>query len=144
MTTYEKSAQIIAETIENNRAREPREIAALALDAMRKKRIVPHTLRASDEMFTRFHAHCKHLGNETGRGYEYYYNLAIRGAMATDDWPIKIIPRRIRLDTGQIVDVDVPMPESTTKATNGQLLAAYAVIQDEAKRAGVALPEGEG
>ena len=118
---------------------------------MRAKRIVPHTLKASDAMFKRFHAHCAHLGNVTGRGYAYYYNEAIEHAMKTGDWPHKIFPRRIKvydmdehgneLETYNIVEVDIPIPESSTRATNGQLLAAYQVIQDEAREHGIELPE---
>jgi len=102
-------------------------------------------------MFKRFHAHCSHLGNMTGRGYAYHYNEAIRHAMSTGDWPHKIIPQRVKiydqdengndLETYKVVEVDIPIPESTTKATNGQLLAAYSVIEDEAKRHGIQLPE---
>lgn len=141
MTTYEKSVTIIAEQIEKHRNDPPEQLARRCLEAMRQKRILPHTMRASEAMFKRFHAHCKYLGDVTGKGYHHYYNLAINHAMRTGDWPHKIIPRRIRLDTGDIVEVDVPIPDSTTKATNGQLLAAYQVIEDEAKSEQIQLPE---
>ena len=141
MTTYEKSVQIVTAEIVKARGVAAEVVARRCLDAMRKNRIVPHTLRGSEEMFTRFHAHCRHLGNVTGRGYEYYYNMAIDHAVKTEDWPVKVIPRRIRLDTGDIVEVDVPIPGSSTKATNRQLMAAYTVITDEATRAGITLPE---
>jgi hypothetical protein len=143
MTTFEKSIATIAEQIEKHKGESPVQVARRCLDAMRKKRIVPQTLRASEEMFTRFHAHCRHLGNVTGRGYEHYYNKAIGAAVKTEDWPVKIIPRRIRLDTGQIVDVDIPIPLSSTKVSTGALMAAYQVIEDEAKEHEVDLPEGE-
>jgi hypothetical protein len=61
--------------------------------------------------------------------------------MKMQAWPVKIIPRMVKLDTGQVVDVDVPVPESSTRATTAQLMEAYNVITDEAMRAGVRLPE---
>lgn len=141
MTTYEKTVAIIRDQIEKHRTEPAEQIARRCLEAMRHKRIVPHTMRASEQMFKRFHAHTKHLGDMTGRGYSYYYNLAVNHAMKMDEWPHKIIPRRVKLDTGDLVDVDIPVPESTTKATNGQLLCAYQVIEEEARRAGITLPE---
>lgn len=141
MTTYEKTVQIITEQVEKHRTDPPEQLARRCLEAMRKKRIVPHTLRASEELFTRFHAHTRYLGNTTGRGYSYYYNLAVNHAMRMNEWPHKIIPKRVKLDTGDIVEVDVPIPESTTKATTGQLMVAYQVVQEEAQRHGIDLPE---
>jgi hypothetical protein len=141
MTTYEKAIGILTDTIAAHRQDEPVQLARRCLEAMRAKRITPQTFRASEEMFVRFHAHCRHLGNMTGKGYGHYYNVAIKHAMATDDWPVKIIPRRIKLDTGQVFEEDVPVPESSTKATTRALLTAYEVIEDEARRAGVRLPE---
>lgn len=143
MTTYEKTVDVIRKQIEAHRNDPAEQLARRCVEAMRKKRIVPQTLRASDEMFKRFHAHCRHLGNMTGRGYEHYYNAAVNAAVKTEDWPVKIIPKRIKLDTGDIVEVDVPIPVSSTKVTNGALLAAYAVIEDEARAHGIDLPEEE-
>jgi len=141
MTTYQKAAQIIASVVDQHRTEPADQLAVRCLDALRDKRIVPHVLRASEQMFKRFHAHCKYLGEVTGRGYEHYYNEAINHAMAIGEWPHKIIPKRIKLDTGDIVEVDVPLPESTTRATNTHLLAAYQVIEEEARRNAVQLPE---
>ena len=141
MTTYEKTVEVITDQVTKHRTEPAEQIARRCLEAMRKKRIVPQTLRASEEMFTRFHAHCRHLGNMSGRGYEHYYNKAIAAAMKTEDWPVKIIPRRIKLDTGDIVEVDIPIPVSSTRVPNGALLSAYQVIVEEARDAGIALPE---
>jgi hypothetical protein len=141
MTTYEKALQIVADTITAHRNDEPGELARRCLEALRAKRITPQTFRASEEMFVRFHAHCRHLGEETGKGYRYYYTAAVEHAMKMQAWPVKIIPRMVKLDTGQVVDVDVPVPESSTRATTAHLMEAYNVITDEAMRAGVRLPE---
>jgi hypothetical protein len=141
MTTYERAVGILTDTIAAHRQDEPVQLARRCLEAMRAKRITPQTFRASEEMFVRFHAHCRHLGAMTGKGYRHYYNESVRHSMATDDWPVKIVTRRIKLDTGQVVEVDVPVPESSTKATTRALMAAYTVIEDEARRAGVRLPE---
>jgi hypothetical protein len=139
MTTFEKSAQIIRDTIEANRGESGDRLALRILKALRDKRIVPRTMRASGAMFTRFHAHCRYLGNLTG-SYKYWYNRAIRHAMRVDQWPVTIITHDVTVN-GTTVTVDVPVPESTTKATNAQLLEAYTVIQDGAKDAGIVLPE---
>lgn len=141
MTVYQKAAEVIETTLRDHGDEPGDWLARRILDNLRAVRIVPHTLRASEEMFTRFHAHCRFLGNETGRGYRHYYNKAIAHAMTMERWPCQVIPRRVKLDTGQVVDVDVPVPSSTTKASNAQLLEAYSVITDEAKREGIELPE---
>jgi len=142
MTTYEKARGLIAECIRKAKSGDdPEQTAESCLRAMRDKRIVPHNLRASGELFKRFHAHCRYLGDVTGIGYRTLYNKALRHAEKMHEWPMKIIPRRIRLDTGDIVEVDVPIPESTTRATTSNLMAAYQVIVDEAATAGVTLPE---
>lgn len=141
MTTFEKALGILTETIKAHRHDEPVQLARRCLEAMRAKRITPQTFRASEELFVRFHAHCRFLGESTGKGYRHYYTSAIEHAVKVDAWPVKVIPRMVRLDTGQVVDVDVPVPESSTKASTAQLMEAYSVITDEAMRAGVRLPE---
>jgi hypothetical protein len=55
-------------------------------------------------------------------------------------WPCKIVQRSIEIG-GDVIVIDVSVPESTTRATNGQLLAAYQVIVDGAKEHGITLPE---
>jgi hypothetical protein len=101
---------------------------------------MPTTMRASRDMFVRFHAHCKHLGKETGYGYKYWYQKAIEYAESIDMWPCKIIARPVSIG-GDVITVDVSVPESTTKATNGQLLAAYTIITEGAAEHGIVLPE---
>jgi len=45
---------------------------------------------------------------------------------------------------GEDISVDVQIPESTTKASNKQLLSAYSYVEDTAKEHGISLPENEG
>ena len=142
MTTYSKSAEIIEGVLKENRDDPAEWLARRILDTLREKRIVPHQLRASEEMFTRLHAHCRYLGDVTGQGYRYWYNKAIAYAVAVNNWPFQIITRTVKLDSGEEVTVDVPVPDSTTKATNKNLMEAYQVIEDEAKIRGIELPEG--
>jgi hypothetical protein len=109
VTTFEKARMIIDETLRTIYGHDYQEAGREILDALLAARIMPTTMRASTDMFVRFHAHCKHLGKETGYGYRHWYNVSV--------------------------------PESTTRATNGQLLAAYQVIIDGAKEHGILLPE---
>jgi hypothetical protein len=144
MSTYEQGVKIIAEQLEAHRNEPAEQIARRCLEAFRKNRLALQRFRASEAMLRRFHAHARHLGNVTGIGYETIYNKAVNAAVKTEDWPVKIIPKRVRLDTGDIVEVDIPIPASSTKVTNGALLAAYAVIEQEAREHGIDLPEEEG
>lgn len=142
MTTYERAAQIIAETLPSCRGLPLDRAAAHILRALLDKRIMPQPMRASPELFKRFHAHCSHLGKTDGNGYRYWYNQAIAYAESVDEWPVKIIPRTVTI-AGEDITVDVAVPESTTRATNAQLLAAYQVITDAAAEQGIVLPEHE-
>jgi hypothetical protein len=139
VTTFEKARQIIAEALPKVSGT-PEARAQAILDALLAGRIMPTTMRASTNMFVRFHAHCKHLGKETGYGYRHWYNDAIAYAESIDMWPCKIVQRSIEIG-GDVIAIDVSVPESTTRATNGQLLAAYQVIVDGAKEHGITLPE---
>jgi len=140
MTTFEKAKQVIAKTLPDCRGLSLPDAAGLILNDLLKNRIMPTTMRASSDLFTRFHAHCRFLGTETGDGYEDWYNRAIQHAVEQDEWPVKLIAKTISID-GHDIDVDVQVPQSTTKATNKQLLTAYEVIQDGAKEHGITLPE---
>ena len=140
MTTFEKAKQVIAKTLPDCRGLSLPDAAGLILNDLLKNRIMPTTMRASSDMFTRWHAHCRFLGTETGYGYSYWYNLAVSHAIEQDAWPVKVIPQKVVID-GADVMVDVQVPQSTTKATNKQLLVAYEVIQDGAKEHGITLPE---
>lgn len=115
----------------------------MVLRALLAKRLTVTALRASTDMFVRFHAHCRFLGTQTGDGYEGIYNEAIAYAESQGAWPVKMLARTVRID-GQDITVDVSVPESTTRATNEELLTAYAYIQMAADEHGVVLPENEG
>ena len=140
MSVYDKAARIIADTIAGFRDEDELEIADRILTALGDARITPTVMRASRDMFTRFHAHCRFLGNETGDGYEYWYNEAINYAVQQDKWPVKLIPQTVTIAGEQIV-IDVQVPESTTKATNTQLLCAYEIVTDAAEAHKIRLPE---
>ena len=142
MTTYAKAAAIIAETLPKCRGEKMADAADRILRALLAKRIMPTTMRASADMFKRFHAHVRFLGKETGYGYRYFYNLAVSHAESVDEWPVKIITRTVEID-GVDITVDVSVPESTTRATNGQLLMAYSIIEEGAREHGITLPENE-
>ena len=133
MTTPERARAIIAEHTTEQVA--DRIIAALA-----RKRIGFVAIKASEELFKRFHAHCRHVGEQTGYGYRDIYNAAIAHAMEEDKWPCKMIPQSIDF-AGERVTVDVQVPESTTRATNAQLLCAYEYITETAGEHGIVLPE---
>jgi len=142
VTTYERARQIIAECLPV-KGNESHEVAAeRILRALLAKRIMPTTMRASADMFTRWHSHCRFLGTATGYGYKHWYNAAIAYAVEQDDWPCKLIAKTITID-GHDITVDVQVPESTTKANNRQLLTAYTVITEGAAEHGVVLPEHE-
>uniref|UniRef100_A0A6M3LR10 Uncharacterized protein n=1 Tax=viral metagenome TaxID=1070528 RepID=A0A6M3LR10_9ZZZZ len=142
MSIYERAHAIIVETLPSCKGRPFDEVATLILKALYRKRIAPVAMKASVEMFTRFHAHCRYLGQATGDGYEGVYNDAIEYAMITDDWPCKIVVREIEV-AGETMAVDIQVPQSTTRATNAQLRKAYEYIEGVAKDRGVVLPEGE-
>ena len=136
MTTYEKAVKIIGSMLNSHH------MAVRILDTLLDNRITMTTMRASPDLFTRFHAHCRFLGEEpsTQYGYEYWYNLAIAYAVEQDAWPVKLIPKTISID-GHDITVDIQVSQSTRLATNRQLLIAYSVIVDGAKQLGVMLPE---
>lgn len=143
MTTYERAAHIIAETLPGCDLRPGQSCLAAAdriLRALLAKRIMPTTMRASADMFTRFHAHCRYLGTESGYGYNYWYRLAVEHAESVEEWPVKVFPRIVDVG-GETITIDVSMPQSTTRATNGQLLCAYQIIEEGAKEHGIVLPE---
>jgi len=140
MTTYDRAAQIIAETLPKCRGEAVLHAADRILRALQAKRIVPHTLRGSPEMLKRLHAHARFLGTQTGEGYEYFYNLAVAHAVEMDMWPVKLIAKEIMID-GHAITVDIQVPQSTTRATNKQLTSAYEIIVESAKEHGVQLPE---
>ena len=140
ITTHEKAARIIAETLPSCRGKPVKDAADRILRALQKKRIVPVTMRASAELWTRFHAHTRYLGTVTGHGYRYYYDLAIDTMLAEDDWPVKIITKTISID-GHDITVDIQIAESTRKANNRQMLGAYTIITDAAAEERIPLPE---
>ncbi len=133
MTTYEKAFNIIASLTDNK-------VADRILHALLAKKIMPVTMKAGADMFTRFHAHCRYVGNNTGAGYEHFYNAAIAYAVEQDSWPVKVIEKVITID-GHEIKIDVQVPQSTHRATNRQLLCAYTVIQEAATESGLVLPE---
>jgi len=133
MTTTERAREIMLETI----------IAPEAdriIGALMDKRITFQTFRASNDMFVRWHSHCRYLGKETGEGYEQIYNDAIAYAVERDDWPVKVVSREIEI-AGETHTVDIQVPQSSTKATNQQLLCAYEYITNVAAEYKISLPE---
>ena len=143
MTTYEEIRKIIADVLTEREVcswTAAEDLADDILIALREKRIAPITMRASPEFFVRFHAHVRHLGTETGYGYSFWYQQAVDHAVSVDEWPVKIQPAKVVID-GTEHTIDVVVPQSTTKATNKQLMAAYQSIEDGAKEHGVTLPE---
>ena len=140
MNTYERSASIIADSLPQRGSETPLDAADRILRALLAKRITTTTMRASASMFTRWHAHCRFLGTQTGYGYEHWYNEAVNWAVEQDSWPVKLIAKTISID-GHEITVDIQVPQSTTRASNRQLLCAYEVISGGAEEHGVVLPE---
>ena len=140
MTTYERTFDIIAGTLLACKHDACTDQAHKILRALQAKKIMPTTMKASPDMFTRFHAHCRFVGNNTGAGYEHFYNASIAYAVEQDSWPVKMIEKIIDID-GHKISVDIQVPQSSHRATNKQLLTAYTVIEDAAKEAGLVLPE---
>ena len=93
MTTYNAAAHIIADTLPACRGVPLMQAADRILRALLDKRISTVTMRASAEMFRRFHAHCRYLGTATEYGYQYYYDKAVEVMVETGDWPVKIVPK---------------------------------------------------
>lgn len=112
------------------------------LNRLLENRIMPGSMQASADLFTRFHAHTRYLGKQTGYGYEHWYNAAIDYAVEQDEWPVKLVEQTVTV-SGVDISVDVRVPESSKRATNKNLLTAYEVIQDGAREHGVFLPEHE-
>ena len=133
MTTPERARAIIVEHVTEQVA--DRIIAALA-----RKRIGFVAIKASEELFVRWHAHARYLGEQTGDGYKGIYHDAIEYAQEFDEWPCKLVVREVEVG-GEMISVDILVPESTTKATNRQLLKAYEYITEVAKERGIVLPE---
>jgi len=133
MTVVEQArAVIVAATSE--------QVADKIIAVLATKRIGFIAIRASEELFTRWHAHCRTLGDETGYGYREIYNAAIAHAIEQDLWPVRVIPQVVDV-AGEAITVDVQVPESTTRASNKQLLCAYEYIVETAKEHGIVLPE---
>ena len=143
MSTYEKAVGIFIETLPGCRGLPLDKAARKLLDALYAKRIAPMTFRASDEMFRRFHAHCRYLGTETGRGYEDVYQHAIAYAREFGEWTCKTVAQTVTI-AGEEITVDVEIPQSTTKASNKQLVRAYEYITDTAAEHKIVLPENPG
>lgn len=142
MTTYERAASIIADSLPGRGKETALDTADRILRDLLAKRIMPTTMRASADLFVRFHSHCRFLGEQTGYGYKHHYNEAIDTMVAEDDWPVKIITKAIEID-GTYITVDVEIAESTRKANNRQLLGAYQVLVDSAADHRIPLPERE-
>lgn len=140
MSTYTRARDIIIETLPDCEGKPADRVAKLILDALMEHRIRVQAMRASRDMFVRFHAHVAHLGKASGWGYREVYAGAVAYAEERDEWPCKLIPRTVNV-SGTDVTVDVRVPESTTRATNRQLLCAYEYVTMTAQELGVALPE---
>ena len=133
MTTTERAWVIMIETI-------PGPEADTIIGGLMEKRITFQTFRASHDMFTRFHAHARYIGKETGEGYQQVYNDAIAYAVERDTWPVKVVPQEVVI-ASETITIDVQIPQSTTKATNQHLLCAYEYIVAVAAEYKISLPE---
>lgn len=148
MTTHDKAKQVIQGMLLDWAVagcdRAEFVVAEDIIQALLKNRIALSTMVASPDLFKRFHSHCRFVGNHNPDGFTYedYYQMAIDHAIVMEDWPMKVITRTVEID-GQEITVDVPVPESTKKANNRQLMLAYEVIRDEARRLNLTLPEDE-
>jgi hypothetical protein len=143
MSTYEKAAAIFVDTLPECRGLPWDKAARKLLDALYVARIAPMTFRASDELFRRYHAHCRYLGTETGRGYEDIYNASILYAREFGEWKCKTSTQTVVIaDEEYTVDIDIPL--SSTKVSNKQLLRAYEYIVDTAAEHKITLPENPG
>ena len=141
MTIYQKAAEIIEKTI-TEQPDEPADwLARSILDALREKRIIPQSLRASEELFTRFHAHCRYLGDVAGPSYRYWYNKAVRHAVKLHEWPMRMMIAVVESEPGKFEIEDRLVADSTRNATTSNLMCAYGVIQDGATEHGIDLPE---
>jgi hypothetical protein len=140
MSTYERAAVVIADTLPVCRGLPLPEAATRILDALMAKRYVVIAMRASPDLFTRFHAHARFVGERTGDGYQGVYNDAIQYAVERDLWPCKLVVKTIDV-AGEEISVDFQIPESTTKATNAQLLCAYEYVTSVAAEQRLSLPE---
>jgi len=140
VTTYEKAIAIIVETLPECKGLAYPKVADRILRALAAKRIVPTTIAGSPAMRKRWHAHCRWLAREIGETYDDLYNKAIAYAVERSTWPIKIVPTPVEIN-GVKITVDIQVPQSTTKATNKQLIMAYEYIEFVAKEHGKVLPE---
>jgi hypothetical protein len=154
MTTYEKAAGAIEIELIKHKipADDASWLARSILSRMQSHRIGVIEFRASEEMFTRFHAHLRFFGQQQGNGYRYWYNRIIAECVEEGEWPVKMATRYVDLASKDVrvtppkeldsyVTVDVPVPESTKRATNGQLLGAYERLLFYAAEAEITLPE---
>lgn len=140
MTTLERAYAVIAETLPRCKGKLFAVASRMIVDALTEARITFETMRATPELFTRFHAHCRFLGVHGGEGYQYWYNAAVGHAVSVGDWPIRIVQQTVNI-AGEDITVDIEVPESTRLANNRQLMLAYSVITDGAAEKQLALPE---
>jgi hypothetical protein len=140
MSTYDRAVRILTETIPNVWQLEAQAQAEKLIDALMAQRLTIVVRKASDEMFRRFHSHCAFVGEATGEGYEAMYQGAVQYAMGLEAWPWKLVVTTATVGDEEIA-VDVRIPESTTKATNKQLLCAYEYITGVADEHALVLPE---
>ena len=141
MTAYEKAHGVIAEFISSVYGdTRPEWPATKILDALNEKNLVVVVSKGSPDMLKRWHAHCRYLGKETGDGYEGIYNEAIKYAVERDEWPVKVIAQEVCI-ASEMITIDVQVPQSTTRATDKQLLCAYEYITSVAAEHKISLPE---
>lgn len=98
--------------------------------------------KRSDELSTRFHAHCGYVARHSKGDVtkDEVYSEALNTAVEHGLYPYTLVTQRVNINSA-IFDVDVKVPVSTTKASNRELLEAYEIVQDIAARYGVRLPE---
>lgn len=119
------------------------QVADKIIATLATKRIGFIAILASKELFTRWHAHARFVGEETGYGYDFVYEHAIAYAMERGMWKFKILPQTVVI-AGEEITVDIKVPGSTTKASNKELLCAYEDIVDMAGEHKIVLPETGG
>ena len=133
MTAYEKAHGIIAEMLDAK-------TATRVLDALMRKRLAVAPMRASYDMFTRYHAHMRYLAQEIGQTYDELYIEARDYALQRGEWPVKL--SQIEIEFGGEVHIeDINVPQSSRLASTSNLTTAYQYIVDTAAEHKIVLPE---
>jgi hypothetical protein len=98
--------------------------------------------KRSNELSTRFHAHCSWIARHGSSHYsqDEIYSMILSEAVQRGVYPASIIVQRVTINSA-VHEVEVRVPHSTTRASNRELLAAYEILEAFAAEEGVRLPE---